>query len=58
MNDKRFSYTAVGLVLGTGAGILLTVLLSGSWWYVLVGTVAGLVVGAGLDANLGNKGRG
>lgn len=57
MKGKRFSYTALGLVFGTAAGLLLAVLLVGAWWYGLVGTVAGLVLGAGLDTNFGVKRR-
>jgi len=58
MKDRRFSFTAIGLVLGTAAGILLAALLGHSWWYGFIGTAAGLVLGAGLDANIGAKRQG
>lgn len=47
MADKSFSYTALGLIFGGAAGILLYVLLGQVWWLGLTGV--GLVLGAGID---------
>lgn len=53
--SKSFSYTALGLVFGGVAGILLFLLLGQVWWLGLTGV--GLVLGAAMDAGKGTKGK-
>lgn len=44
---REISYTALGIVFGGAAGILLYVLTGQFWWFGLVGV--GLILGAGMD---------
>ena len=47
MKDGSFRYSALGLIAGAAAGIVLYALLGSLWWVGLV--VVGLVVGAAMD---------
>lgn len=47
MAYRAFSYTALGLIFGGAAGILLYLLLGQVWWLGLTGV--GLILGAAID---------
>lgn len=44
---NKISYTALGIVFGGAAGILMYLCTQQIWWFGLVGV--GLVLGAGMD---------
>ncbi len=44
---KGISYTALGIIFGGAAGVLMYVFTGQIWWFGLVGV--GLVLGAGID---------
>ena len=48
MAYRAFSYTALGLIFGGAAGILLYLLLGQVWWLGLTGV--GLILGAAIDS--------
>ena len=48
MGDRSFRYSALGLIVGAAAGVVLYALLGSWWWFGLVGL--GLIVGAAMDA--------
>lgn len=49
---KKYNFTGIGLIAGTALGSLITIFMSVSIVWALVGTSAGLIVGAIVDANV------
>ncbi len=52
---KRYNFTGIGLIFGTALGSLITIIMSLDITWILVGTSAGLIIGAIVDASVSKK---
>jgi len=51
MKKSSFSFTALGIIIGTGLGILVSLLIDINIYWFLIGTSIGLIIGAIVDGH-------